>query len=923
MPSTIQTQAFFAAILALGVSGRSWAQESDASENPAQTSEKSAPASTEKPSASHKDDDTIDYEKFVKGLKKAEGPMALYQKGKNIYLELPEAQLGKIFLIQAAFESGLDSMFMHAGMPIGGQAVDAFRFVKKDDSVWLERPNISNRWSSDTTFKIGAERTFPEAKLSTFRVEQHNTDKKLLLVNITPLFLGDLFHVGEMIAGSLGGPYQLDGARSEPDEVKGFPENTVVGMNLHYSSPRGSEPNPLLSLLGGGGNTLEDDRSAPVKIVYTMWWRKDSNYVPRVADARVGYFTTDFFSVDRLLQPDKDQHFINRFDLEKKDPKAALSEPIKPIVWTIDPSIPEKYHQAIKDGILRWNKAFEAIGFKNAIQVQEVPKDDKDYNHADGRYNVVRMMVGPAAPFAAISLLRTDPISGQILNASISMDANVLSALIQEHARNVPIALHDAQARTRQVLLRNPNRTSTDDKFLFATKQDEQLEQAEQRMAQFGWSSELCSFASEMADESALTYDALQMNPGGSPISQDEYVKQYLAEAVCHEVGHCLGLRHNFAGSTLLSTKDLGDESVIAKSGTSASVMDYTPPNAPAVLKGRGTIFMNQVGVYDKWAIDYGYSPTGAKTPQEEVFKLSQIASKSGLPGHQYLTDEDADQFNPNAVRFDCSSDPLNFSTKQLEELHRARLYAITQLPKQGESYTARTKVILGTILRSFNEGRIAARFVGGTFGTKNFRGDAKELPTLAPVPPGTQRQAMNLIVNDFFAPDSFDLPTKVMESLSLDSESVGQDWNAPLREIIGGMEQNLLALCMSASTTDRVAENAYKVHDRSAYSLDEHYDLLLHSVCSEIWNRKDISPLRRDLQRFYVQGLILQAGAPQGAITDDVRLVADDELHRLKASIESSSPQKDNRDNITKLHVRDIHDQISRFLARKDSEAR
>ncbi len=114
MPSTIQTQAFFAAILALGVSGRSWAQESDASENPAQTSEKSAPASTEKPSASHKDDDTIDYEKFVKGLKKAEGPMALYQKGKNIYLELPEAQLGKIFLIQAAFESGLDSMFRNA-----------------------------------------------------------------------------------------------------------------------------------------------------------------------------------------------------------------------------------------------------------------------------------------------------------------------------------------------------------------------------------------------------------------------------------------------------------------------------------------------------------------------------------------------------------------------------------------------------------------------------------------------------------------------------------------------------------------------------------------------------------------------------------------------------------------------------------------
>jgi hypothetical protein len=927
LPSTIKTQALFAALLAFGVTGRTWAQDSDSEQTADHASGKSTVSTpstvSDKPATSHKDDDTIDYEKFVKGLKKADGPMALYQKGKNIYLELPEAQIGRIFLIQAAFASGLDAGFMHAGMPIGGKAVDAFKFERKDDSVWLVRPNISNRWSADTTFKVGAERTFPDAKLSTFRVEQHNTEKKLLLVNITPLFLGDLFHVGEIIAGTLGGPYQLDGARSEPEEVQGFPENSVVEMRLHYSSARGAEPNPLQALFGGGGNTLEDDRSAPVKIVYTMWWRKDSNYVPRIADSRIGYFTTDFFSVDRLLQPDKDQHFINRFDLEKKDPKAAVSEPVKPIVWTIDPSIPDKYHQAIKDGILRWNKAFEDVGFKNAIQVQEVPKDDKDYNHADGRYNVIRMMVGPEAPFAAISLLRTDPISGQILNASITLDANVLSSLIQEHARTLPVSLEHGQSRAEQVLLRAPSRDETDDKFLFETKQDEAQKRAAQKMRQFGWDTEMCTFASDMADETSMSYDAMRMAPGGSAISQDEYIKAYLSEMVCHEVGHCLGLRHNFAGSTLLSTKELGDEKVVAQMGTSASVMDYTPPNAPAVLKGRGTVFMNQVGVYDKWAIDYGYAQTGAKAPQEEVFKLSQIASKSGLQGHQYLTDEDADQSNPNGVRFDCSSDPLNFSAKQLEELHRARQYAIVDLPKPGESYTERTRVILGTIRASFNEGRIAARFVGGTLGTRNFRGDAHELPTVAPVPSATQRQAMNLIVDNFFAKDSFNLPTSVMENLSLDSDLIGEEWNAPVREIVGGMEQNLLALVMSATTTDRIAENSYKVHDQHAYSLDEHYDLLLHSICSELWSGQDISPLRRDLQRFYVQGLILQAGAPQGSVSDDVRLVAEDALRRLNNSLDSAPPKFDSRDNLTKLHIRDLHDQITRFLARRESEAR
>jgi hypothetical protein len=233
---------------------------------PADTAKADAKPEAKKAS---KDDDTLEYEKFVKDLKRIDGPMALYQKGKNIYLELPEAKLDKVFLIQAAFDTGLDTMFMHAGMPIGGQAIDAFKFERKDDMVWLERPNITNRWSKESTFATGAERTFPDAMLNTFRVEQHNVEKGLLLVNVSSLFFGDVFRLGEMIAGGLGGAYQLDNARSEPAALKGFPENTVVQMKLHYYSPRGAEPNPIMELLGMGGNTLEDDRSLPTRVSAT------------------------------------------------------------------------------------------------------------------------------------------------------------------------------------------------------------------------------------------------------------------------------------------------------------------------------------------------------------------------------------------------------------------------------------------------------------------------------------------------------------------------------------------------------------------------------------------------------------------------------------------------------------------------------
>jgi hypothetical protein len=393
---------------------------------------------------------------------------------------------------------------------------------------------------------------------------------------------------------------------------------------------------------------------------------------------------------------------------------------------------------------------------------------------------------------------------------------------------------------------------------------------------------------------------------------------------VSHEVGHCLGLRHNFAGSTLLTTQQLGDDKLTSSEGTSASVMDYTPPNAQAILKGHGTIFMPTIGVYDMWAIKYGYMTTGAKVPQDDRFALSQVASQSGLPGHEYLTDEEADTINPDAVRFDCGKDPLNFSAKQLVELDRAREYAITNLPKVGESYAERTKIILSTIIAAFREGRIAARFVGGTLGNKNYRGDSQEKPTLAPVPADEQRQAMSLITTSFFAPGNFNLPPSVMNSMSLDQSDLGDDvWNAPLREIISTLESNMLALTMSANTTDDVAENAYKSGEKSAYTLTEHYDRLLHSVCSEVGANQDISPLRRDLQRFFVQALMIQAGAPQGGVSDDVRLVSMDCLRRLKSATGHQLASAKGLDSITKLHLAETQSTIDRFLTRNMAVAR
>jgi hypothetical protein len=870
-----------------------------------------------KVTAPQKDPKTEAYENFVKDLKRVDGNMPLYIRKKEAFLEIPEERLGQLFLIQAALHSGLDGSFMHAGMPVGGNAVDAFKWVRNEETLMLVRPNIQYRYGKDDAYAIGAERSFPEATLATFPIAQQDPARKRLLVNVTPLLYGDVFRLSETVMGSLGGPYQVERDKSGVESAKGFDDSTVVRMKMQFFSPRGSQQNPLMVQLGlQDPNTLEDDRSAPLEVTYRMWYRNDEGYVPRVSDPRVGYFTESFFAVDRFLNQDRTERYINRFHLEKKDPKAALSEPVKPIAWTIDPSIPAEFRPAIRDGILRWNKAFESLGYKNAVTVEDAPKDG-DYDHADGRRNVIRLLVGPGAPFAAISLFRTDPLSGQIVNASITLDGNVIRDVQEEHARNVA-SLGSARQNAMAVLQRDASRKETDDFFLFATPAERMRVAVAERLRQYGWNHQQCEHGSELKREADLMWYAVA-SAGNPAVNRTEYVKRYLAECVSHEVGHCLGLRHNFAGSTGMTTTQLGDDKLTDAEGLGASVMDYNPPNVMAILRGRGNFYAPTIGAYDKWAIRYGYSDFGAKTPQGEKFQLSQIARLSGQPGHAYMSDEDADGFNPYAARFDGSKDQLNYSERVLLAMRRATDYAVKNLPRPGESYSKRTNVIVNSLLRSVREGRTAARFVGGVVTNKNFRGDVGEQPTVAPVSPALQRQAVNLLATHFFAPDALRIPPKVLQSMSFDENESG--WTAPMRDVIGSQQQGLLALMLSASTTDRIAENALK--QPNGYGLDEHYRTLVNAVFAELGSGANVTPLRRDLQRFALNGLMTQVSAPQGGVNEDVRVLASQNLRQLDARIVARLAKPEKLDTMTKLHLRDAHESVARFFARGTVSAR
>jgi hypothetical protein len=921
----------FAAALALtfafGLTGSAFAQDpgpSKAKDKDAQKKgDKAAPATTPDAPAPDKKDDgaaqaqqqATDYAKAIKDLTKTEGTFTFYQRKKDLLLELPMENLNKTFLIQATMATGITSIVLQAGDPIGGNEIDAYHFERHDDQVWLVRPNLKYRWGSDDMLKTAAERSLPMAILGSFRIEQEDPIKHVLLLNVTGLFFGDLFRLNDAVNAMLGGQYGLDRDKSAIDTIESFPKNSVIQTHLHYFSPRGADGPSIADMLGiDNSNLLEDDRSVPMKVTFNMWYRDKDGYVPRLADGRVGYFTEDFYSLSKFFDIDRTKRYIYRWNLKKKDPTAALSEPVKPIVWTIDPSVPEKYRDSVKEGILRWNRAFEELGYKDAVQVQDAPTD-KSYDHADGRYNVVRWTFSPDAGYA-VALARVDPFNGEILNASVTLDANMLSYILNDF-QNSTTAIEAAHAKSLDALIRNPNMKQSDDQLLWSTKQDAAMNAMQQRLTKLGWSRIECEEPDGLAASAAFGLETLQAL--GTTVDKEAYARQYISDTICHEIGHTMGLRHNFTGSTFLSTDQLADDTLTSKDNVTASVMDYVPVNMVAVLKGKHNYFGSTIGPYDRWAIAYGYSDFGATSPDAEVSSLGKIASKAGQPGLTYQTDEDADSWNPYAVRFDNAADPIDYSADALEAAKRLRKYAIDFLPQPGQSYDLRTRLVMTSIMRTFREGRMSARFVGGIQAARSYKGDAVERPTLAPVGGKLQRQAMSLIVNNCFGQDAFDLPTSVLETLSLDpSDSSNANWNAPIRQMISSNQMLMYATLMSADTTDRIAENAYKAEsNKDAYTMDQHFGLMLGAIFRELGANKPIAPLRRDLQRFAVNALMIQAGAPAGSINEDARTVASDSLRRLAVRF-AAAQQQPNLDGMTRVYERDTADTINRFINRQ-----
>jgi hypothetical protein len=580
----------------------------------------------------------------------------------------------------------------------------------------------------------------------------------------------------------------------------------------------------------------------------------------RVADDRLGHFVAHRFEFSDDIAAFPDVYYVKRWRLEKKDPDSELSEPKKPIVYWLDRNIPEKYRESVKEGILEWNKAFEKIGFKDAIRV-EVQPENADFDTADGRHSSVRWVVRDVPGALAIGPSRADPRTGEILDADIE---------IEDGWTRVP---------RRQASEQFPAR-------LPVPADDETF----------------CQYGDVAFDELAFALDVLVARGDIAPDGPEAeaYVKATLKDVVTHEVGHTLGLQHNFRASTIYSQKQLSDPGFTHTHGISGSVMDYNAINLSLQSDPQGDYVMHGLGPYDYWAIEYAYKPIAQ---EREKVELDKIASRSTEPQLAFGNDFDAgfggtaEGMDPQVNRRDIGSDPLEYASRRLKLSRELwdRLQARDLKP--GESYEMLRRNFLAGLTQVGNATTIAAKYVGGVVYVRDHAGSGRE--PFTPIPAERQREALRQIADGLLSVDSFRLRPEFVRRLTVNQfdrwHSGDSDMNAinpdiSLTSRMLSMQRSVLDHLMSDQVATRIEEGAYReTRAARSFRLSELYDTLQNAIWSELKTGRDISVFRRNLQREHLKRVASTLIRPSYTMQADARALQRENAKGLLALIKTA----------------------------------
>jgi hypothetical protein len=362
------------------------------------------------------------------------------------------------------------------------------------------------------------------------------------------------------------------------------------------------------------------------------------------------------------------------------------------------------------------------------------------------------------------------------------------------------------------------------------------------------------------------------MDPDG-PDAQ-KFIHDYLVEIAAHEVGHTLGLRHNFRASTIHTLEQAQDAELTAREGLTGSVMDYIPTNISLKGERQGQYHQTTLGPYDYWAIEYAYQPIQADSPDGELAELHKIASRASEPLLAYDTDEDAGigrepfDMDPLVNRFDFGTDPLKFYVQRVKLSSEAWANMESKLEKQGEGY----QILRRSFNVSFGKAGyamvLASKYIGGVYHYRDHVGDPGNRLPFEPVPPSRQKEALELLRTNLFSPAAFTFPTELLNKLAsprftdfTNFAALGRTrFDVPIHEMVLSLQTFVLDRLYHPVVLSRILDSeATAKSQRDVFSVGLLFTELQDSIWAETkapGTTLNIDSYRRTLQREHLRKL-------------------------------------------------------------------
>tara|TARA_B110000285_G_scaffold44517_1_gene49572 strand:+ start:521 stop:3094 length:2574 start_codon:yes stop_codon:yes gene_type:complete len=830
---------------------------------PQKKSSKKSKSKIERPK---KDKDAIKkISEVTKKSKKIEGLFDLYQDTINgaMKMVVREDQVGKEFIYFSQIADGVLEAGSYRGSYRGSKV---FKIEKYFNKIEFIIQNTSSYFDSNSALSKSSSANMSEGVLASLKIEGINKKEGLFLINADHLFLKETFSQikpprypkQSPTAFTLG---TLNKEKTKVNSIRNYPKNTDLAIEYVYSKN---------NVLNGGSRAVSDGRNVSIKVFHSLIEMPDNNYEILVDDPRVGYFTTKVTDMTSASStPYRD--LVHRWNLKKKEPMAAISEPIKPIVWWMENSTPKEWRPIIKEAVLQWNVAFEKAGFKNAVVVKMQP-DSADWDAGDIRYNVLRWTSSPRAPFGGYGPSFVNPRTGEILGADIMLEyVHFTNRVLYEKVFDLKMVENEFEA---SVFHKDMNRAS-------------------------------CSMG-HFSQENTQFGNAVLLAENASELKLKRLKRESMMALIMHEIGHTLGLNHNMKASQLFSPEQLADSSFIKGKCLTGSVMDYAAINLTRDRSKQGQFEDVAVGPYDIWAIQFAYTPFNSEKQKNALLNRSTE--------HELIFGNDADDMrspgkaiDPRVMVGDLSNDQITYSNNIFELVDEMMNEVKTKFSIVGESYQELRRVYYVLNRQRSNAAGVVSRFIGGVYVDRAMVGQKGQTMPYTPVSFSDQKRAMETLSKYVFSPNAFNSPNDLYNYLAMQRR--GFDFfrgteDPKIHNQVLSYQKNVLKHILHPNTLQRIV-------DSELYGNTYELPLMMTDLNNAIFKKDaqtNVNTFRQNLQIAYTKNLIsMVSGSGTGKYISSARSMAIYNLKKInKIAVNSSG---DISTKAHRLHLRTLID--------------